>query len=126
MGQIVLFEKKWSRKVCFNCGRNNSENTVQDTFLSRIGNSKLGLSSLADANLTATSNTTGLVVAGKTNPNYQLLLGLTGNYGSIQSIERGTGYTPLVINPSGRYISVNTSLPSLTSSILIFFVSTFI
>ena len=33
------------------------------------------------------------------------------NFGSIQSIEQGYGYTPLVLNPSGGYVSVNTALP---------------
>ena len=51
------------------------------------------------------------MVAGKTNPNYQLLLGLSSNYESIQGIEQGMGYTPLVLNPSGSYVSINTASP---------------
>ena len=86
-------------------------NTAQDTFLSRSGAGELGLSGTSDASLTVTSDSNGLIVAGKTNLNYQLLLGLNSNYGSIQGIEQGTGYTPLVLNPSGGYVSVNTALP---------------
>ena len=85
-------------------------NAAQDTFLSRSGAGELGLSGTSNASLTVTSDSNGLIIAGKTDPNYQLLLGLSSNFGSIQSIEQGYGYTPLVLNLSGGYVSINTAL----------------
>ena len=87
---------------------NNSGNAAQDTFLTRTGNSTLSLSGSTDSNLIVTSNTAGLVVAGRTYPNFQFLLGLSFNYGSIQAINQRTGYYPLLLNPFGGYVSINT------------------
>ena len=85
------------------------ENAAQDITLSWIGNSNLGLSASGDAGLTITSNTTSLVIAGKTNPNNQLLIGLNSRLSSIQGVNQGVEYFPLLLNPSGSYVSINTS-----------------
>ena len=71
-------------------------NAAQDTFLSRLADLKLTLSGNSDSNLTVTSNTTGLVVAGKTYSNSQILIGLTFNYSSIQSIEQETVFSVII------------------------------
>ena len=55
-------------------------NAAQDTFLSRTGSGELGLSGTGNASLTITSDSNGLIVAGKTYPNFQLLLGLNSDY----------------------------------------------
>ena len=71
-------------------------NAAQDTFLSRLADLKLTLSGNSDSNLTVTSNTTGLVVAGKTYSNSQILIELTSNYSSIQSIEQETVFSIII------------------------------
>ena len=77
--------------------------------MSRIGNLTLGLSASGDAGLTITSNTTSLVIAGKTNPNNQLLIRLNSRLSSIQGVNQETEYFLLLLNPSGGYVSINTS-----------------
>ncbi len=53
------------------------------------------------------------LIQGATDTNKQLEIGYnTGsNYGSIQAIHQGTGYSPLILNPSGGNVGVGTAGP---------------
>ncbi len=65
--------------------------------------------------VTADDGTTGqqIVVRGLTNTNKQLIFGYqtTGNYGYIQAIIQGSGYSPLHINPGGGNVGIGTGGP---------------
>ena len=69
-----------------------------DTILSRSGVLQITLSRTSDAYLTIVVNdSNGLIIAEKTNPNFQFLL---GGWGSVQSIKQETGYLPLLLSPN--------------------------
>lgn len=54
-----------------------------------------------------------VVIEGLTSSSKQLMLGYStdGNYGSIQAIQQGSGFTPLALNPAGGGVGVYNPVP---------------
>lgn len=55
-----------------------------------------------------------LVIRGHSNTNQQLAVGYhtTGNYGVIQALFQGIAFEPLVLNPAGGFVGINTTAPT--------------
>jgi hypothetical protein len=95
-----------------------------NTFSGNVG---IGATTAASKLVVAgntTASTQQLVLQGATDPNKQLLMAYntTGNYGWIQPIVQGTGFTNLNLNPNGGKVGIgaladaNNSALSVTSS----------
>ena len=100
-----------------NVAMRNVSNAFAGPTNSFAGNVGIGVANPGRRLVVAQDHSTSIdavqiVIQGQTNPNRQLELGYhtTNNVGTIQAIEQGAGFRPLLLNPQGGNVGIGTSV----------------
>lgn len=108
MGDVKIYAGTASRSISF-----FADGVNESVKITSSGNVGIGTTSPGTKLQVASDSSDKLWLTGVTNPLMQLRLGydVTNNYGYIQSLQSGTAFKTLALNPSGGNVGIGTTSP---------------